>query len=404
MSHSIKKPKAINLIAFKVRKFKAIHKIARFIRNSFWVVLKEGCWEFIRLLFKDTKYFGPPSKTFSIYKELLSKNPEYKGRIVLENQGTPETSRNSLVVLSGLKQHLEQPWPIIWSEHSNARLISNSLALINNDKELCIESVYGHERLRGDQASKYMIWQKETRLAGKWTSIVSNWVPLDGTPIYGHWLHDALPRLAILDELPNDVGILVPETLKPIHWEALSLMGLKDRCRPTKETNLVIENYYFSSPTAMIDCYNPHGINWMRKKLINKSDINYSGPKKFFFARTGKRRAISNIDEITKAIEKCGWTVVNDMDLNLSQTIKLFSDAENVCGFLGSNMSNVIFCAKGCKVTHLVPDFFLDGWVDLIADVLNLDYKSVILESGGAFAHSPIVKVENIIASLENRG
>jgi hypothetical protein len=403
MSHSIKKQKAISLLAFELRRFPAFHQAARFVRRTLWSGLKEGIWEFARIIFKDVKDFGPPSKTFSIYKELLCKNPEYQGKIVLENQGTPEVSRDSLVVLSNLKQHLEQPWPIVWSEHINARLISNSLALINNEKELCIESVYGHERVRGDQVSKYLFWEKETCLSGKWTSIVSNWVPLDGIPIYGHWLHDALPRLAILDELPDDVGILVPDTLKPIHWEALNLMGLKDRCRPTKETNIVVEKYYFSSPTTMIDCYNPHGVNWMRKKLIKEADPSYDGPKKFFFARTGKRRAISNIEEITKAIEKSGWTVVNDMDLNLSQTIKLFSEATNVCGFLGSNMSNVIFCSEGCKVTHLVPDFFLDGWVDLIADVLKLDYKSVILEAGGSFAHRPKVKVDNVIAALRGR-
>lgn len=401
MSHSIQATKKINAWAFEMRKLVKFHSILRFARRSIWYGLKEGLWEFLRIILKDCKKFGPPSKTFSIYRELRAQNPAYSGKVIIEDQGTPYVKQDSVVIKSKLRQHLEQPWPVVWSEHTDQRLISHSLALINEDKELCIESVYGYERLRDDPASKYLVWEKEIYLPGKWTSIVSNWNPLDGVPIYGHWLHDALPRLAYLDELPLDTGILVPNALKPIHWEVLELLGVKDRCRPTKETNIVVEKYYFSSPTTMIDCYNPYGIKWTREKLLGKADENFNGPKKFFFARTGKRRAIDNIAEITSAIQKMGWTVVNDLDLNFSQTIKLFSEATHVCGFLGSNMSNVIFCQEGCKVTHLIPDFFLDGWVDLIADVLKLDYQSVILPAGGPFVHTPIVKVEDVVSALK---
>lgn len=400
---SFKFSSLVNSFAFELRRLRNVHSILRFLRRSIWHGLKEGLLEFLRIIFKDCKKMGPPFKTFSIYKELRAQNPTYSGKVIIEDQGTPYVKIDSIVIKSRLRQHLEQPWPVVWSEHTDARLISHSLALVNEDKELCIESVYGYERLRDDPASKYLFWEKETYLSGKWTSIVSNWNRLDGVPIYGHWLHDALPRLAYLDELPSDTGILVPNELKPIHWEALELLGVKDRCRPTKETNIVVEKYYFSSPTSMITCYNPYGINWMRKKLLPKADKSFNGPKKFFFARSGKNRSIGNIAEITKEIQNMGWTVVNDLDLNFSQTIKLFSEATNVCGFLGSNMSNVIFCQTGCKVTTLVLDFWPDGFVDLIADPLNLDNQSVILNAGGAFAYTPTVRIEDIIFSLKQR-
>jgi hypothetical protein len=384
-----------------MRKFVKFHSILRFARRSIWYGLKEGLWEFLRIILKDCKKFGPPSKTFSIYRELRAQNPAYSGKVIIEDQGTPYVKQDSVVIKSRLRQHLEQPWPVVWSEHTDQRLISHSLALINEDKELCIESVYGYERFRDDPASKYLVWEKEIYLPGKWTSIVSNWNPLDGVPIYGHWLHDALPRLAYLDELPLDTRILVPNELKPIHWEALELLGLKYRCRPTKETNIVVEKYYFSSPTSMITCYNPYGINWMREKLLPKADKSFNGPKKFFFARTGKNRSIGNIAEITSEIQNMGWDIVNDLDLNFSQTIKLFSEATHVCGFLGSNMSNVIFCRAGCKVTTLVLDFWPDGFVDLIADPLNLDHKSVVLPAGGPFVHTPIVKAADVVSALK---
>jgi capsular polysaccharide biosynthesis protein len=323
---------------------------------------------------------------------------------VLEDQGAPRVRPDSLVLKCGLHQHLEQPWPIVLSEHSNARLVSTSLAIVNEKKELCLESVYGASRWRSDPASRYLRLPQPVRLQGNWTSIVSNWVPTDGAPIYGHWLHDALPRLSALDLYPKDTGILVPQGLKPIHWETLALLGIKNRCRPTSETHLILEKYFFSSPTSMIDCYNPYGIQAMRKAFLNKADPDYTGPKKFFFARSGKRRSIENIDAVTSLLASEGWAIVHDMDLNFAQTISLFSQATDICGFLGSNMSNVIFCSSGCRVLHWVPDIFLDGWVDLIAEILGLDYRAIILNCGGPQERSPKIYLDEILAGLRSAG
>ena len=330
MSHSIKPLSLLDQVGFASRRWPSVNRFFRFCRRTVWAAFVEGFWEFARVLCKDFPHWGPPGRTFSLYHALRWGDPAVRGRIILEDQGTPQVRPDSLVVQCGLHQHLEQPWPILRSEHSNARLVSTSLALLNEKKALCLESAYGPQRWRLDPAARFLSLPPPVYLAGNWTSLVSNWVPTDGTPIYGHWLHDALPRLAALDHFPKDTGILVPKWLKPIHWETLELLGLKKRCRPTAETHLILENYYFASPTSMIDCYNPYGVQAMRKAFLDKADPHYSGPKKFFFARSGKRRSLENIDAITALLSSEGWAVVRDMDLNFSQTIKLFSQATDI--------------------------------------------------------------------------
>jgi len=404
MSHSIKPLNLLDRFGFASRRWPVVNRFFHFSRRTVWAAFVEGFWEFARVLCKDFPHWGPPRRTFSLYHALRWGDPEIRGQIILEDQGAPSVRPDSLVVQCGLHQHLEQPWPILRSEHSNARLVSTSLALLNDKKELCLESAYGPQRWRSDPAARFLSLPPPVYLTGNWTSLVSNWVPTDGTPIYGHWLHDALPRLASLDHFPKDTGILVPKWLKPIHWETLELIGLKERCRPTAETHLILEKYYFSSPTSMIDCYNPYGVQAMRKTFLDKADPYYSGPKKFFFARSGKRRSLENIDAITALLASEGWAVVRDMDLNFSQTIKLFSQATDICGFLGSNMSNVIFCSAGCRVLHWVPDIFLDGWVDLIAEILGLNYRTVILNCGGPQNHAPVVDPAEILEGLKSAG
>jgi len=405
MSHSIQSLNWLDRFGFASRHCSFANKAGRFLRRRFIRGLQAAFWEFMRICCGEISWLGIPSGTFSLYQSLRWGDPALEGRIVIEDQGVPKISQQSIAVICGLEQHQEQPWPIVWTKHRNARLIASSLALFNEKKELCLESVYGEARWRDDPASRTLWLPKPAYLKGRWTSIVSNWNPLDGSPVYGHWLHDALPRLAILESLPRDTQIIVPPFLKPVFWETLELLGLKDRCRPTSETHLLIEEYHFSSPTSMITCYNPYSIHWMRKSFLPKvANSPFSGPKKFFFARSGKRRAIENMAEVTDFLASRGWNVIRDMDLTFAQTVKLFSEATDICGFSGSNMCNVMFCPPRCKVLNLVPNIPLDGFVDMIAPVVDLDYRALELEAGGPYAARPRVSLDQIQKGLESAG
>jgi capsular polysaccharide biosynthesis protein len=353
--------------------------------------LREGFWEFARFFFAQSK-FGPPRGITSVYQMLRAQWPPINGRIVLHDQGTPRVTEDSLLAKSGMLQYGEQPWPVLWSEHRDARLVTGSLALLLPDKTLCSESVYCEGRWRTDSASRYLTLPPATKLEGNWTSLVSNWLPSGGVPIYGHWFHNALPRLGLLPEFPPDTRIIVPANLKGYHRESLELMGVWDRCRPTSEQHLEVERYFFSSPVTMIDCYDPYGMKIVRDALLPKRDRTYKGPKKFYLHRTSRRRSVENGDEICDFFRSKGWDIVIDVDLTIAQTVTLFSEAEAFCSILGSNMSNAIFCSPGCTVMHLVTDSFLDGWIDWIAQVGQLDYHSRIFPVGGRWTTKMEIK------------
>lgn len=369
-------------------------KIKRWFKYRLWAALVDAWLEFARLLFRDSRRFGPPTGVFSMYQILRCGYPKINGRIVLHDQGVPRVSEQSLIIECGLGQHLDQPWPIFWSEHSNARLVSSSLAMLEG-KKLCVESIHKGVGWQDDPAARFFKLPPVTKLKGNWTSLVSQWVPIrEKAPIYGHWLHDALPRLALLPEFPPDTGILIPPILGPAQKETLKMMGLLDRCRPTRETHLEIEHYFFSALTSMIDCYNPYSVRFLRETFLPKRDPAYSGPRKFFFERTSKHRPLANNSEVCDFFRKKGWAVVRDMDLSFAQTLKLFSEADALCSMVGSNMSNVMFCRPGCVVMQLVPDVWVDGWIDWIAQVNNLDYHSAVLPCAATDASKIIVKTE----------
>lgn len=394
--HSYGPPRLINTLAHRLRRWPLVHRVGRWLRRILWAALVNASWEFARRLFANSSKFGPPAKTFSVYQAMRCGWPKFNGRIVLHDQGVPRVTGDSLLVKSGLQQHLEQPWPIFWSEHPDARLVTASLAYLMPGKTLCAESAYNEKRWRSDTASRFLCLPPPTKLAGNWTSIVSLWVPNRGIAVYGHWLHAGLPRLAVLPELPPDTGIIVPADMKPYQRESLAILGVLDRCRPTAECHLKLEHYFFSSPTSMIGCYDPYAVNFLRAAFLPKRDPRYSGPKKFFFHRTSKARAVENSAEILDFFRSQGWAIINDTEVTFAQTVSLFSEAEAVCSISGSNMSNILFCQPGCVVMHLVPDVFLDGTFDWIAEMVKVNYHVAMFPCGGYYAPRVVIDIESL--------
>jgi capsular polysaccharide biosynthesis protein len=271
---------------------------------------------------------------------------------------------------------------VFWSHHSNAHLVTKSLALMFERKQICLESVYGYRRLRDDPAFRFLTLPKPVELSGNWTSIISRWVMIrtDRNPNYTHWLLDALPRMALLPEFPADTQIIVPARLHKNQEEMLRLMGIFDRCRGTLERHLQIENYYFSSPTTMLQGFSPYGIEFLRRTFLPKRDTSYHGPKKFFIQRLGLTREPVNRVEIERFFEKHGWQPINIMQLNFAQQVQLFAEAESITGMFGSAFTNSVFCQPGCKIFTIMPyDYGVDGFLEWIAQVVGSELRQMVI-------------------------
>lgn len=324
--------------------------------------------------------FGPPKGSFSIYQSLLFENRR-PSRVILADQGEPSLPPNSLMAYSGLHQHQCQPWPIFWSRLQKARLVSPSLALLDDNKRICRESVYGDVPMTDDPAWNYARLPEETFLPGKWTSVVSRWAPTYRAAAFSHWIMDVLPRLALISEFPADTRIIVPGKLAGYQKETLQMLGLLDRVRCTPENHVVVEDYYFSSPTGMISCYNPYAIKWLRSTFMPHADKTYKGPRRFIIQRKGKTRGIKNEAEVNDFFTRLGWAIIDTEVLTFAQELQLFSNAEAIAGAFGSGFTNAIWSPPGCKVITFVPDKFVDGGVESHCVVNHLDYYWQIFPS-----------------------
>jgi hypothetical protein len=335
----------------------------------------------LRTIVSPASTFGPPQGLFSEYQLLCEDPPAIKGGIILIDQGSPSLPSDSLILRCKRRQHLEQPWPIFWSQHRNARLMGPSLIHLNRYGEMSIEAAYGLKRIQNEPGWYYFGLKRPLKLSGAWTSVIGQWLRNDMRSPYAHWLLDALPRLALLKHFPADTGILVPPHLFKSQAESLQLLGVWERCRKTPEQHLLVEDFYFSSPPSMIVCYSPYAVEFLRSTILPRAADAAPTPRRFFVRRTSEGRNIVNEREVLAFFERIGWTVIDTAALSFVEQINWFAGAEAVCAIHGSGAANMVWCSPGCKFLELFPADYLAGDQEWIAQCVNADYHFMIFPS-----------------------
>lgn len=363
----------------------------RFLRALYrWALRQPVQW--LRWLGKASVRLGPAVGFYSALEQ------PGDAVIVQARQEERPVKPDCLRIRCGFTQHRRQPWPIFWQRISPARLVGESLAVMNDRKQLMIESVYGPVYGPDDPSFNYHYLPPPTHLSGNWTSTLSRWFPASSTNYY-HWLMDALPRLALLDKFPADTGILTSRSLNSFQRETLEILGLAGRCRPTPETHLVLENYYYSSFTAFTGCDNPYALQFLRDKFLGAAAEMTHRPEKIYISRLGSNRAALNEEELVAILESKGWAIIRTEKYTFREQVALFSSAKAVCAIHGAGLTNLLWCPKGCQVLEICASNFLNGCYESIAAYLDLDYRYMVFD--GDFRCRVKVDLKSFGAAIE---
>jgi len=315
--------------------------------------------------------FGPAKGWYSILEQLAA--GEVRGRILFARQADNDPSRSALRRLAPLGQAVQQHWPFFWSHHPHARLVGPTLLLQDARRRVAVESAYGPSFVEDDPGYRQFRRPAAVRLEGPWTSVVSRW-----SPGFYHWFMDALPRLALLSELPPETGIIVPARLTAYHRDTLDWLGLAARARATGEEHLIIDDYYFSAPTNITGHYDPFAIDFLRRSFLERRDRAFDSPRRFYVQRVRAARGVANDAEVADFFRARGWAVVDTEALSLAQQIQLFAQAEQICALHGAALTNLAWCQKGCRVLELMSSTFMNGVYEGMAEAVQADYDFLL--------------------------
>jgi capsular polysaccharide biosynthesis protein len=158
-------------------------------------------------------------------------------------------------------------------------------------------------------------------------------------------------------------------------------LNVFDRCRPTPEIHLQVENYYFSSPTSWTGCDNPYAIRFLRDRFLKSAALLPVTFEKIYISRRGTSRQALHEEDMIDFLQGEGWTVLQAENYSFREQIALFSNARAVCSLHGAALANLVWCQKGCKALELCPANFLNGCYEGLAAYVDVDYRFLVFEA-----------------------
>ncbi len=318
-----------------------------------------------------------PARGYFSAEQMLQMN-RFKGGYVCLSQEPGISQPESVTKLVDCRQHDHQPWPIFWVKSNNSRLVGKMLYWRDQNDYICIEGVFkttSRTRLGKDDFFAQTYLSKPQHLSGAWTSLVSNWGTGNN---YYHWLTDCLCRLLVRDQLPEETKILIPRSDRPFVQETLELLGISEQCFPAPSEHVVIERFYFCSPTAMTGVWNPLGYNWLRKKFTPYRSPSANGAPIFFTRGAATSRVPSNIHKIEQTFRSYGFEIIDCCDLSVREQIWIASSAPAIAGLHGAAMTNILWAQPKTPILEIFQPDYLNACYEQIANQGQLKYNYIV--------------------------
>ena len=198
--------------------------------------------------------------------------------------------------------------------------------------------------------------------------------------VYGHWMYEYLPKLKLLEALPqyDDFPLYVDEAMPPSHYQALEMLNRGRReirilrtCSAVVFDRLLVAPQFTFFPFACkpgvpasihIAPTSLEAVQFLRERMLSSLGLNAEPRpdgirgRRIYLGRTGGRNLV-NSQEIESELERYGFEVVYPERLSFAQQVTLFNETECVFGPNGSAFINAIFCKQGAKIASFVQSY-----------------------------------------------
>lgn len=228
----------------------------------------------------------------------------------------------------------------------------------------------------------------------------------DHSANYFHWLIECLPRLLLVNQMPElkNIPLLVDENIASQQLEALHLLneGNRELIMLGHKSACSVEKLFYPSQLSIIHdnmknpvrynedvFYSPIAVNFIRDFFLQKLKISQtSGFRKLYVSRSNAEyRKLINADEIEELMLFYDFQVVFPEKLTFSSQVKLFSQAKIVVGQSGAGMANLLFVPKDCQALIFFNDSKQTNLqiFNALCDQIGIDTKFLIGKSASNY-------------------
>jgi capsular polysaccharide biosynthesis protein len=206
-----------------------------------------------------------------------------------------------------------------------------------------------------------------------------------GEQNYGHWLIECLPKINYLNQLDDGFGVLVPNVSSQMNLvidTSLKLSGAPADLMILKMDKSEIKRF---QKLVIIDGLTNHG-TYMAPQVVQfnnrlRDSVKGAGLKKVLLLRDSPHRRISNIENLSTALKKFGFSIITPGKLNLKEQISVLKDADSVVGVMGAEMTNIVYANQNANILNIAPASMPDTFFHFISVHKNHLYNEFRCET-----------------------
>jgi capsular polysaccharide biosynthesis protein len=268
-------------------------------------------------------------------------------------------------------------------ELPQGRVLGPHRAVITGDGTLLHELVryFGAPRPREHPLFLHPFAAPPTRIDGTLAVLASR-----GDGNYYHFLHDVVPRLALLDRCPG-VGQpdlwYVPRRTR-FQQGLIELLDLPaERIVDADEIPHVRAERLLVPTLPDLDLNHPAwATQYLRDRLL-PADAGLRPGRRIYVTRgtAPHSRIVVNEDEVLESLAPLGFERIDPAALSVAEQIRAFAEAEFILAPHGAALANLAFAGAGATVLELfAPDFVQGCYWKLATTVPGLRYRYFVGE------------------------
>ncbi len=226
----------------------------------------------------------------------------------------------------------------------------------------------------------YQEWKKRPPVKAGGPVLVLAGLPGDN---YGHWLHQMLPRAQLATKAgfshSDWAAVVINDSRGKFTFDSAEAVGIpREKCVPASSglhltgNPLVVPDFVPAGNPPAWAC------NYLRDMVRQPA----TGKRRRIFAtrRACRWRRLSNEAEIDAVLQSFGFETIEMDRMPFLESVRIFQEAEAVCGVHGANLSNILFCEPGAKLIEIYHPGHPEAYFWTVASESSLEYYYVLGE------------------------
>jgi hypothetical protein len=198
-----------------------------------------------------------------------------------------------------------------------------------------------------------------------------------------HWLVEILPRLQMVEQVPElqEVPLLVPATAPGFVTESLRLSGFEQRVQHLEDGVYRIRTLHIPSPLSSTADVPPVALNWLDARFPQAAP---AGRRIYISRGDAPIRYVAGEAQVAALLEEeHGFETVVMSSLPLDQQIRTFREASVIVGAHGAAFAHLAFAPRGATVIELFQDGHFNHCYGRMAASRGLHYGFLVCERQG---------------------